>query len=125
MVALPIHKLELPAEVASCSSARRFVQKALNQATEELRADALLLVSELVANAVLHATGPLCLELLRKGSTYRIAVSDGSPTPPTAKGYRTDDATGRGVHLLDSLAAAWGCKRIGTGKVVCLACPSL
>jgi anti-sigma regulatory factor (Ser/Thr protein kinase) len=115
---MPIHKLELPAEVASCSSARRFVQEALNQATEELRADALLLVSELVANAVLHASGPLCLELLQKGSTYRIAVSDGSPTPPTAKGYRTDDATGRGVHLLDSLAAAWGCKRIGTGKVV-------
>ena len=38
--------------------------------------------------------------------------------PPTEKGYRIDDATGRGLHLLDCLAAAWGWKRTGIGKVV-------
>jgi anti-sigma regulatory factor (Ser/Thr protein kinase) len=115
---MPIHKLELPADVASCSLARRFVQEALTQATEELRTDALLLVSEVVANAVLHAGGPLCVEVLQKGTAYRIEVSDGSPRLPTEKGYRTDDATGRGMQLLDCLAATWGCKRTGTGKLV-------
>jgi anti-sigma regulatory factor (Ser/Thr protein kinase) len=118
VVAVPVHKLELPADAASCSSARRFVQDVLTQESEQLRADALLLVSEVVTNAVLHAGGPICVEVLHKGSAYRIAVSDASPIPPTDKGYRTDDATGRGIHLLDCLAAAWGCKRTGVGKVV-------
>ena len=112
------HKLELPADVAGCSRARRFVEEALGQATEELCANASLLVSEVVGNAVLHASGPLTVEVLQKGGAYRVAVSDGSPTPPSEKGYRTDDATGRGVQLLECLAAAWGCKRTETGKVV-------
>ena len=38
-VAKPAQKLELPADVASCSSARRFVQVALTKATEELRGE--------------------------------------------------------------------------------------
>jgi anti-sigma regulatory factor (Ser/Thr protein kinase) len=117
-VAVPPQKLELPADVASCSAARRFVQETLAQAADDLRADASLLVSEVVTNAVLHARGSVTVEVQQKGSAYRIAVSDGSRTPPTAKGYRTDDATGRGLRLLDCLAAAWGWKRTGTGKVV-------
>jgi hypothetical protein len=117
-VTKPAQKLELLADVSSCSSARRFVQVILAQATEELRANASLLVSEVVANAVLHASGPLCVEVLQMGGAYRIAVSDGSTLLPTQKGYRIDDATGRGIQLLECLAAAWGCKRTGTGKVV-------
>ncbi len=116
---MPPQKIELPSDVASCSVARRFVQDSLAQAADDLRANAALLVSEVVTNAVLHASGPgLTVEVQQKGSAYRIAVSDGSGTPPTEKGYRTDDATGRGLHLLDCLAAAWGWKRTGIGKVV-------
>lgn len=98
--------------------ARRFVQQTLAQAADDLRANASLLISEVVTNAVLHASGPVTVEVQQKGDAYRIAVSDGSRTPPTEKGYRTDDATGRGLHLLDCLAAAWGWKRTRSGKVV-------
>jgi anti-sigma regulatory factor (Ser/Thr protein kinase) len=111
-------KIELPGDVASCSAARRFVGKTLAQASDELRANASLLISEVVTNAVLHATGRVTVEVQREGNAYRIAVSDESRTPPTEKGYRVDDATGRGLHLLDCLAAAWGWKRTDTGKVV-------
>ena len=111
-------KIELPGDVASCSRARRFVQETLGQAADDLRANASLLISEVVTNAVLHASGPVTVEVQHKGSAYRIAVSDTSRTPPTEKGYRTDDATGRGLQLLECLAAAWGWKRTGTGKVV-------
>jgi hypothetical protein len=90
----------------------------LAQASEDLRANASLLVSEVVANAILHASGPVTVEVLQRGNAYRIGVCDTSTTPPTEKGYRTDDATGRGLHLLDCLAAAWGWKRTGDGKVV-------
>jgi anti-sigma regulatory factor (Ser/Thr protein kinase) len=111
-------KIELPGDAASCATARRFVEQTLAQADEDLRSDASLLISEVVANAVLHASGPVTVEVQQEGSAYRIAVGDGSRTPPIEKGYRADDATGRGLRLLDRLAAAWGWKRTGTGKVV-------
>jgi anti-sigma regulatory factor (Ser/Thr protein kinase) len=117
-VATPSQKMELPCDVASSSAARHFVRETLAQAADDLRANASLLVSEVVSNAVLHASGPVTVEVQQKGSAYRIAVSDGSRTPPTEKGYRADDPTGRGLHLLDCVAAAWGWKRTGTGKVV-------
>jgi anti-sigma regulatory factor (Ser/Thr protein kinase) len=111
-------RVELPADVASCSIARRHVQDSLAQAPEDLRADASLLTSEVVANAVLHASGPVTVEVVQKGDAYRIVVGDGSSTPPADKGYQRDDATGRGIQLLEHLAATWGCKRTGTGKIV-------
>ena len=115
---MPSQKIELAADVASCSTARRFVQETLAQAADDIRTSASLLISEVITNALLHASGPVTVEVQQKGSAYRIAVSDGSRTPPTGKGYRADDATGRGLHLLDCLAAAWGWNRTGTGKVV-------
>ena len=115
---MPSKRMELPGDVASCSAARRFVQDSLAQESEDLRADAALLVSEVVTNAVLHTSGPVSIEVLHKGGAYRVAVTDGSKTPPTEKGYQRDDATGRGIQLLECLAAAWGCKRSGSGKVV-------
>ena len=111
-------KLELPAEVASCSTARRFVEEALAQADDDIRANAALLTSEVVTNALLHAIGPVTVEVQQKGEAYRIAVEDRSKTPPTEKGYRVDDATGRGLQLLELLAAAWGWSRTATGKIV-------
>jgi anti-sigma regulatory factor (Ser/Thr protein kinase) len=111
-------KIELVADVGSCSIARRFLQATLAQEPEDLRDDASLLLSEVVTNALLHAKGPLTVEILQKNGGYRIAVSDHSTTPPTEKGYRADDATGRGVQMLDRLAAAWGWERSGPGKVV-------
>jgi anti-sigma regulatory factor (Ser/Thr protein kinase) len=111
-------KIELPGDAASCSMARRFVEEALAQAAEDVRCNATLLISEVVANAVLHASGPVTIEVHQQGSAYRIAVGDGSRTPPIEKGYRADDATGRGLRLLDCLAAEWGWKRTDTGKVV-------
>jgi anti-sigma regulatory factor (Ser/Thr protein kinase) len=115
---MPSRKIELAADVASCSTARRFVRETLAQADDDLRANASLLISEIVTNAVLHASGPVTVEVQQKGNAYRIAVSDRSRTPPTEKGYRTDDATGRGLQLLECLAAAWGWKPTRTGKVV-------
>jgi anti-sigma regulatory factor (Ser/Thr protein kinase) len=111
-------RIELAADVASSSTARRFIHEALDQAADEVRANAVFLISEVVTNAVLHARGPLTIEVRQKGRAYRIAVSDRSRTPPAPKGHRVDDATGRGLHLLDRLAAAWGWAPSRTGKVV-------
>jgi anti-sigma regulatory factor (Ser/Thr protein kinase) len=112
------HRIELEAAITSCSVARRFVVETLVDANDELRLDAELLTSEIVTNALLHATGPVVLEVYANRGTYRIAVSDDSPIPPSCKGYRADDATGRGVEMMDVLAAAWGWYLSGGGKVV-------
>ena len=111
-------KIELDADVVSCSIARRFVEDSLARASEVVRDQAALLLSEVFTNALLHAVGPIGVEVQQKGRAYRIAVSDRSSAPPVDKGYREDDATGRGLHLLDNLAAAWGWQRTGSGKVV-------
>jgi anti-sigma regulatory factor (Ser/Thr protein kinase) len=111
-------KVELTADVASCSMARRFVEEALSQATDDVRASAMLLISEVVTNALLHTSGPVTVEVQQEGRAYRIAVGDQSRTPPTKKGYRVDDVTGRGLELLDLLAAAWGWNPTGGGKIV-------
>lgn len=115
---MPSQKIELAADVVSCSAARRFVQEMLARAPEDIRGDASLLLSEVFTNALLHGSGPVTVEIEQRGGGYRIAVSDRSSTPPQEKGYRADDATGRGLHLLDSLAAAWGWERTSFGKVV-------
>lgn len=114
----PLQKIELSADVVNCSVARRFVQDKLRRAPDALRNDASLLLSEVFTNALLHARGPVTVEVQKSGDGYRISVGDRSTTPPTEKDYQADDATGRGLHLLDSLAAAWGWERTGSGKVV-------
>jgi anti-sigma regulatory factor (Ser/Thr protein kinase) len=115
---MPSQKIELVADVTSCSIARRFVRTTLAREPECLRDDASLLLSEVVTNAILHACGPVTVEIRQKGSGYRIAVGDRSSSPPIEKRYRADDATGRGVQLLDRLAAAWGWERTDLGKIV-------
>ncbi|HEY1829633.1 MAG TPA: ATP-binding protein [Acidimicrobiales bacterium] len=115
---MPSNRIELTADVVSCSIARRFVQETLDRASDDLRNDASLLTAEVVTNALLHARGPITVEIHQRDGRYRIAVGDRSEAMPTEKGYRTDDATGRGVQLLNILAARWGCERTDFGKVV-------
>jgi anti-sigma regulatory factor (Ser/Thr protein kinase) len=117
-VASSLQTIDLPGDVASCSRARRFVEECLALESSDLRANASLLVSEVVTNAVLHANGSITLEVQQKGGSYRISVRDSSTTFPTEKGYRSDDPTGHGLHIVDCLAAAWGWQRTSTGKVV-------
>jgi anti-sigma regulatory factor (Ser/Thr protein kinase) len=81
-------------------------------------ADAVLLVSELVTNALLHARSAPTVELTRDGDRVRVAVCDDSPVAPRRRQYATDAATGRGIALVDHLATEWGSERVGDGKCV-------
>ena len=81
---------------------------------------AMLLASELVTNAVVHARTDLRLRLELRGDWLHIAVRDGSPrllrlvTSPDPK-----TPGGRGLWLVEQLARAWGVNpHPGGGKVV-------
>jgi anti-sigma regulatory factor (Ser/Thr protein kinase) len=82
----------------------------------DLVQSAILLVDELVANAVLHAAGPVEVRARLDAARLHVEVADGSPQPPR---LRDPDVGGRGLRIVDALAAAWGVTPAeGDGKAV-------
>jgi anti-sigma regulatory factor (Ser/Thr protein kinase) len=107
-----------PSTPASAGEARRFVESALARPEHlPLLYPATLLVSELVANAVLHTGTPIRV-VVRTGDRVRIEVHDGNAQLPVRKHYSNMSGTGRGLMLVERLATDWGAERTSTGKVV-------
>ncbi|MEU6314371.1 ATP-binding protein [Streptomyces sp. NPDC047014] len=80
--------------------------------------DALLVVSELVTNANLHADGCHELQLL-SGETFRVEVYDGlRELPRLPSGSRPGTPGGHGLQIVRRLADDWGAEAHEHGKVV-------
>lgn len=77
-----------------------------------------LLVSELVANAVEHASPPIAVTVDWDGCRVRVEVSDSSSDVPVHRQPAPADAEGRGIWLVDHIASAWGVDRTPEGKTV-------
>ncbi len=109
----------LPGQAPSAAEARRFVEARLADAgLAEMSDAATLLVSELVANAVLHAHTDLVLVVRIDMDRVRVEVHDGSTGSPSAKRYSSLSGTGRGLVLVEALADAWGTEPTADGKYV-------
>jgi anti-sigma regulatory factor (Ser/Thr protein kinase) len=112
-------RTSLPADAASAGVARRFVDRTLLAWGLDGVADtATLLVSELVANAILHARSRLEVVVRQTPRVLRIEVHDSSGRLPARKHYSEDAATGRGLLLVETLAAGWGADPTADGKRV-------
>ncbi len=87
--------------------------------------DALLLVSEVVTNACMHAGGPTELLLHRAPGLLRIEVTDPSPVTPRVR-PSGDPALpgGHGLVVLERLSREWGYRPAGSGKTVWLEVPA-
>jgi anti-sigma regulatory factor (Ser/Thr protein kinase) len=112
----------LPATEQAPGMARQAAREALaSWRLADLMDTAVLLISELVTNAVLHARNGgsgLVLHLAIHGSWLRIEVHDAdlrAPRPRTPAGL---DESGFGFVLVDSLADTWGVRETATGKAV-------
>jgi anti-sigma regulatory factor (Ser/Thr protein kinase) len=82
---------ELPPEPRSASVARVFLRDCLTDwDLVELYDDAALALTELVANAVMHAATPLVVAISCEGGMVEIAVHDGNPSMPAIRPHRTD-----------------------------------
>ena len=69
---------------------------------------ALLVLTELLSNAVEHARPPLRLTL-RLGRDYvRVEVHDTGAEPPCFRGQEADGSGGHGVQIIAALAARHG-----------------
>ena len=108
-----------PSAPVSAGRARAFVETVLAGAgLDHLAYTATLLVSELVANAVLHSGTPLDVVVQSTDDRVRVEVHDGNPQLPMRKYYSSMSGTGRGLLLVERMAAHWGADRTAGGKVV-------
>jgi anti-sigma regulatory factor (Ser/Thr protein kinase) len=112
--------LLLPPEARSSSRSRRFVESALARwELGQLCDAALLLTSEVVTNAIVHAQTEVAVTITRDDAdTVTIAVTDGSPNDPRIQRHSPDSATGRGLGILDVLASSWRVIHQSGGKTV-------
>ncbi|HEX7189807.1 MAG TPA: SpoIIE family protein phosphatase [Actinomycetes bacterium] len=77
-----------------------------------------LLVSELVTNALRHASGPIALTLLLLDEIVTIAVRDTASPLPRLRRVSYGDEGGRGLQLVATLSERWGARPTADGKVV-------
>ena len=115
-------RVSLPLDSSSVPQARRFLRESMSHVTAhwdaDLLDDAVLLTSEIVTNALLHAGTSIDITVDCTGDRLRVEVADGSAAYPVVRDHPTLAGTGRGLRLLDELASVWGMEPYGTGKVV-------
>ena len=100
--------------------AREHVAALLRQwrTRDDTRYNAMLLVSELVTNAVRHATGPITVRLIRSGHGLLCEVGDTGNGRPRLKRADLLDDGGRGLSVVHRLTTRWGVRWTDPGKVV-------
>lgn len=113
------------AKARSVAQARQFTRTQLEEwDARDLEDMAVLLVSELVTNAVVHAGTPVRLELGLDAHNLRIEVQDHHPgrsVPETAP-PSLDAEGGRGLMITTALASTWGVEYEAGSKRVWVVC---
>ncbi|MEU6677990.1 ATP-binding protein [Streptomyces sp. NPDC046853] len=134
-------QLEVRPDPAEVGRARRWARSRLAgsgiEVDEPLAETLILLISELVTNAVVHTGCPAVLRMrlpdapdvaadaagaagsAPAGSgTVRVEVADTSARPPKPRHADGDATNGRGLELVDGLADRWGWQTEGAGKSI-------
>jgi anti-sigma regulatory factor (Ser/Thr protein kinase) len=110
--------ISLPEDLRSAKVARRVVADMLSELPEASREAAVLLVDELVSNALLHTSGGLRLRVTVVGKVVRVDVFDRNEREPVLRDVEKDAEHGRGLQIVDSLASDWGVEAVPGGKRV-------
>src|SRR5262249_4359675 len=118
-----------PSEPAAPARARAFMREALRAEglPDEVVDDAVLLVSELVANGVQHAGTGLEVTCRKLGSALEVRVTDRHPARvlPDALSRPDDPESerGRGLLLPSALTEAWGVTYTANAKTIWFVLP--
>jgi anti-sigma regulatory factor (Ser/Thr protein kinase) len=111
----------LPPDATAPGRARALLRAAARDwdVDGDLYQDAAMVVTELVANAVDHARTESTLTVCRDGRALRLSVRDARPcSPPRPRPIDPRAARGRGLQMVDALAAEWGVTPHQDGKTV-------
>ena len=120
---MPMRSLELrlPAEPTAPAEARAVVEAIGSDLPEPVLVDAKLLLTELVANAIKHASRGLQAVIIRirRNHFLRVEVLDPGPMfNPDPRPPGTGAGGGRGLYLVETVASAWGVEPDEAGKKV-------
>jgi anti-sigma regulatory factor (Ser/Thr protein kinase) len=109
--------VSLPFESTAPWRARQEIRDRMtDHVPEALLADLLLVVSELVTNAIRHAQSPCTLLVDLEDDAVVVEVHDLGGWPRRATFGRPDPP--RGLGLVQSVSARWGVERTDAGKCV-------
>lgn len=119
-------RIRLAPELKNVASVRRLLGRLLAswRLDHLVGGDVELVASELVNNAVVHAATPLTVIVRYLGDVVRVEVGDGSSELPLPRAATTDEFSGRGLLIVDSLASAWGTLPTRAGKRVWFELPA-
>lgn len=113
-------EVPLPSRPESAATARRLTQVVVLRQwglSPKMTEDAVLLVSELVGNAVRHTGARVFgLRMRRRRGWIRIEVRDPSRGLPCLMPVQEMDLSGRGLFLVDKLSDRWGVDLLPRGK---------
>lgn len=100
-------------------TAREFIAGVLAEwRLDAARETTVLLVSEVVTNALRHTDGEIEVTMTRLPGRLRVEVADDQSVTPRHRGADPLDESGRGLPLLSGFSDRWGTSPRGPGKVV-------
>ncbi len=115
----PRQERELPVSREAPALARAFLRSATcSEHHSAVVDDAVLMVSELVTNSVLHGGPPVVVAVDCAEDSLQVRVRDGSSELPARRDAKQTDESGRGLALVAEMSADWGVAPADDGKHV-------
>jgi anti-sigma regulatory factor (Ser/Thr protein kinase) len=116
---LTLRRLVLDLDPSSVARARRFVEDCCFEwCLDDEDAASTVVVSELVTNALRHATGPIVLIVARRLDRVVVSVEDTSERPVDPYPAEPMSESGRGLEVVEQLSESWGEQALEHGKRV-------
>ncbi|WP_328914303.1 MULTISPECIES: ATP-binding protein [unclassified Streptomyces] len=113
-------RFKVPATPAAVRPARRRVLAKLRswgvEEHEDFSYDVLLVLSELLTNAIVHGSGPLAVGVELDIDRVIVEVFDGNSRGPVQGKAGTDDENGRGLSVVSAVSLSQGCEDWPPGK---------
>lgn len=105
-------RLTLPSVPRSVAEVRRFtVAICVDSGFGSICDTAALHVSEVATNALIHGSGDVRHHVEPRGDRLHVEVADDADATPVLTDAGPDAEGGRGMALIEALAAEWGVRR--------------
>ena len=117
--------IEVPPDLRHVGPTRLAVRDRLTECGVAEVAEAELMVSELIGNAIVHAGTEITVSVRCASDRALVEVHDGSPIIPQPKRPEVLRAGGLGLPIVQALALRWGVEPCaGDGKTVWFEVPT-